>query len=85
MRTPEPTWYGAACSNTAMSRKRFEEAAHVVEIDHMHFHRFSSTPLENNVIIAQWDPKDERHLLLVQQFLSLIRDPVPVAAPGHPH
>jgi len=40
--------------------KAFREAAHVVTIDRLHFHRFSSTPLENNVIIAQWDPKDER-------------------------
>ena len=32
----------------------------MVNIDRMHFHRFSSTPLENNVVIAQWDPKDER-------------------------
>ena len=40
--------------------KAFREAAHVVEIDRLHFHRFSSTPLENNVVIAHWDPKDER-------------------------
>jgi len=40
--------------------KAFKEAAHVVTIDRMHFHRFSSTPLENNVVIARWDPKDER-------------------------
>jgi 2-furoyl-CoA dehydrogenase large subunit len=40
--------------------KALAEAAYVVNIDKMHFHRFSSTPLENNVIIAQWDPKDER-------------------------
>ncbi|HTZ98181.1 MAG TPA: xanthine dehydrogenase family protein molybdopterin-binding subunit [Terriglobales bacterium] len=38
----------------------FRDAAHVVSIDKMHFHRFSSTPLENNVVIAEWDPKDER-------------------------
>jgi len=38
----------------------FREAASIVEIDRMHFHRFSSTPLENNVVIAQWDAKDER-------------------------
>jgi len=37
----------------------FRDAAHVVTIDRMHFHRFSSTPLENNVLIAQWDPKDD--------------------------
>jgi 2-furoyl-CoA dehydrogenase large subunit len=36
----------------------FHDAAHVVNIDRMHFHRFSSTPLENNVIIGQWDAKD---------------------------
>ena len=39
--------------------KAFREAAHVVRIDKMHFHRFSSTPLENNAVIGQWDPKDE--------------------------
>jgi CO/xanthine dehydrogenase Mo-binding subunit len=38
----------------------FREAAYVVTIDRMHFHRFSSTPLENNVVIAQWNPKDDR-------------------------
>jgi CO/xanthine dehydrogenase Mo-binding subunit len=40
--------------------KAFQEAAYVVSIDHLHFHRFSSTPLENNVVIGQWDPKDDR-------------------------
>jgi len=40
--------------------KAFAEAAHVVHIDKMHFHRFSSTPLENNAVIGQWDPKDEQ-------------------------
>ena len=38
----------------------FKDAAYVVNIDRLHFHRFSSTPLENNVVIAQWNPKDER-------------------------
>jgi CO/xanthine dehydrogenase Mo-binding subunit len=38
--------------------KAFQDAAYVVSIDRMHFHRFSSTPLENNVIIGQWNPKD---------------------------
>ncbi len=40
--------------------KAFREAAYVIDIDRMHFHRFSSTPLENNVVIAQWNPKDDR-------------------------
>ncbi len=35
----------------------FEEAAHVVSIDRLHFHRFSSTPLENNGVVAQWTPQ----------------------------
>jgi len=39
--------------------KAFKEAAHVINIDRMHFHRFSSTPLENNVVIGQWDAKDQ--------------------------
>ena len=40
--------------------KAFRDAAYVVHIDRMHFHRFSSTPLENNMAIAEWDPKDDR-------------------------
>jgi 2-furoyl-CoA dehydrogenase large subunit len=40
--------------------KAFAEAAHIVHIDHLHMHRFSSTPLENNAVIAQWDVNDER-------------------------
>ena len=39
--------------------KAFREAAQIVNIDRLHFHRFSSTPLENNVVIGQWDPKDD--------------------------
>jgi CO/xanthine dehydrogenase Mo-binding subunit len=38
----------------------FRDAAHVIEIDRLHFHRFSSTPLENNVVIAQWDASDNQ-------------------------
>ncbi|MGA9495310.1 MAG: xanthine dehydrogenase family protein molybdopterin-binding subunit, partial [Terriglobales bacterium] len=40
--------------------RAFKDAAFVVEIDRLHFHRFSSTPLENNVVIAEWNPKDDR-------------------------
>jgi CO/xanthine dehydrogenase Mo-binding subunit len=39
--------------------KSFERASNVVHIDRLHFHRFSSTPLENNGVIAQWDLKQE--------------------------
>ena len=40
--------------------KAFAEAAHVIHIDRLHMHRFSSTPLENNAVIAQWDDNDQR-------------------------
>jgi 2-furoyl-CoA dehydrogenase large subunit len=38
----------------------FAKAAHVVHIDRMHFHRFSSTPLENNAVISHWILKEDR-------------------------
>ncbi|PYV89535.1 MAG: hypothetical protein DMG90_11060, partial [Acidobacteria bacterium] len=38
----------------------FKHAAYVVQIKKMHFHRFSSTPLETNEVLAQWDNKDDR-------------------------
>ncbi|MFY9531649.1 MAG: xanthine dehydrogenase family protein molybdopterin-binding subunit [Candidatus Acidiferrales bacterium] len=40
--------------------KAFAKAAHVVHIDRLHFHRFSSTPLENNAVIGEWNLKEER-------------------------
>jgi CO/xanthine dehydrogenase Mo-binding subunit len=40
--------------------KAFKQAAHVIHIGRLHFHRFSSTPLENNVILAVWDLKADR-------------------------
>ena len=39
--------------------KAFEEAAHVVKIDHLKFHRFSSTPLEPNAVVATWNQMGE--------------------------
>jgi CO/xanthine dehydrogenase Mo-binding subunit len=36
----------------------FRDAAHVVHIDRLHFHRFSSTPLEPYAVIATWLPDD---------------------------
>jgi len=40
--------------------KAFKQAAHAVHIDRLHFHRFSSTPLECNAMIAVWDSRSER-------------------------
>jgi 2-furoyl-CoA dehydrogenase large subunit len=39
--------------------KAFADAAHVVHLDHLHMHRFSSAPLENNAVIAQWDDNEQ--------------------------
>lgn len=39
--------------------KAFEDAAHVVKIDHLNFHRFSSTALESNAVVATWDKRDQ--------------------------
>lgn len=39
--------------------KAFAEAAHVVRIDHLKFHRFSSTALEPNAVVATWDKRGE--------------------------
>ena len=37
----------------------FEEAAHVVKIDTLKFHRFGSTALETNAVVATWDKRGE--------------------------
>ena len=39
--------------------KAFDEAAHVVKIDHLKFHRFGSTSLEPNAVVATWDKRGE--------------------------
>jgi len=36
--------------------RAFADAAHVVKIDQMDFHRFASTPLETNAVVATWTP-----------------------------
>ncbi|MEE8489740.1 MAG: molybdopterin cofactor-binding domain-containing protein, partial [Acidimicrobiia bacterium] len=33
-----------------------ENADHVVKIDSLHFHRYSSTPIECNAMLINWDP-----------------------------
>ncbi len=39
--------------------KAFSQAAHIVHIDRLHFHRFTSAPLECNAVIGQWNLKQE--------------------------
>lgn len=37
----------------------FRDAAHVIKIDRLHFHRFSSTPIETAGAVATWSPRGE--------------------------
>jgi len=46
----------------------FADAAHVVKIDRLHFHRYASTPLENNACVATWSRQDEVDFLCNNSF-----------------
>lgn len=37
----------------------FRDAAHVVKIKRLHFHRFSSTPIETAGVVATWSPRGD--------------------------
>lgn len=43
--------------------KAFEEAAHVVKIGRLHFHRFSSTPIETAGAVVSWSRQGELDIL----------------------
>ncbi len=46
-------WHGAwDCGDIGFA---LEHADHVIEVDELHFHRFSATPLENSVITCEYD------------------------------
>ncbi len=49
----------------------FAEAAHVVKIDRLHFHRFSSTPLETNGCVATWDKRGELDFFTTNTFPTI--------------
>lgn len=57
----------------------FEQAAHVVKIDRLHFHRFSSTPLENNGCVAEWTHQDHLNLRCNNSFAGFAMQ---LLAPG---
>lgn len=48
--------------------KAFQEAAYIVHIDRLHFHRFTAAPLENNAVIAQWGADDRIHFWCNNSF-----------------
>src|SRR5579864_5538662 len=55
---PHPNWHGLFEYGNV--ERALKQAAHVVHISRLHFHRFSSTPLENNAMIASWDSRSDR-------------------------
>jgi 2-furoyl-CoA dehydrogenase large subunit len=55
------TWHGVW--NCGDVDQAFADAAHVVKIDRLHFHRFSSTPLEANACVAEWNRRNELDIL----------------------
>jgi CO/xanthine dehydrogenase Mo-binding subunit len=56
-----------------------ENADHVVKIDRLHFHRFSSTPLECNAAVVNWEPGTEMLEIYsnnqMPMFASLVMGP----------
>ncbi|HZD52504.1 MAG TPA: molybdopterin cofactor-binding domain-containing protein, partial [Woeseiaceae bacterium] len=48
--------------------KAFADAAHVVTIDRLHFHRFASAPLENSACVAQWTRQGDIEFLCNNSF-----------------
>lgn len=46
----------------------FADAAHVVKIDRLHFHRYASTPLENNACVATWSRQGDVDFLCNNSF-----------------
>jgi len=59
--------------------KAFKDAAHVVKIDRMHFHRFASAPLENNACVAEWTRQGDVDFLCNNSFIGFA---VQLLAPG---
>ncbi|TDJ44394.1 MAG: hypothetical protein E2O52_08465, partial [Gammaproteobacteria bacterium] len=59
--------------------KAFEEAAHVVKIERLHFHRYSSTPLETNACVAEWTRQDTVEFLCNNSFPGFAQQ---LLAPG---
>jgi 2-furoyl-CoA dehydrogenase large subunit len=62
------TWHGVwDCGDVDQA---FADAAHVVRIDRLHFHRFSSTPLEASACVAEWNRRGELDLLCNNSFIG---------------
>ena len=57
----------------------FADAAHVIKIDRLHFHRYASTPLENNACIAEWTRQGDVEFLCNNSFPGFAQQ---LLAPG---
>ena len=59
--------------------KAFADAAHIVKIDRLHFHRFGSTPVENNACVAEWTRQGDVEFLCNNSFIGFAAQ---LLAPG---
>jgi 2-furoyl-CoA dehydrogenase large subunit len=67
----DPILHDAVGSNTIFNDvwdhgevdKAFDDAAHVIDIGRLHFHRFSSTPIETAGAVATWSPRGDIDLI----------------------
>jgi 2-furoyl-CoA dehydrogenase large subunit len=71
------TWHGVY--EYGEVDKAFAEAAHTVKIPRMHFHRYSSTPLENNACVAEWTRQGTLEFLCNNNFPGFAKQ---MLAPG---
>ncbi len=71
------TWHGVFEYGDV--EQAFAEAAHVVRIGPLHFHRYSSTPLENNACIAEWTRQGTVEFLCNNSFPGFAQQ---LLAPG---
>jgi 2-furoyl-CoA dehydrogenase large subunit len=60
------TWHGVFEYGDV--ERAFREAAHVVRIPRLHFHRFASTPLETNGCVAEWTRQGNVEFLCNNSF-----------------
>lgn len=71
------TWHGVYEYGDV--ERAFREAAHVVRIPRLHFHRFTSTPLENNACVAEWTRQGNVEFLCNNSFPGFAQQ---LLAPG---
>jgi 2-furoyl-CoA dehydrogenase large subunit len=71
------TWHGVYEYGDV--ERAFREAARVVRIPRLHFHRFTSTPLENNACVAEWTRQGNVEFLCNNSFPGFAQQ---LLAPG---